>query len=119
MDLSRTQKNRILIAVNIAFAILIAYAINFSQISLGKYLSIWIVSCPIVIIAHLIPTQNRSFLKIRDVGLFLLTGGAIGTTIGNIIKQDSVHLLFIVWLIAAIIAAIFHYSPSKNDRYMN
>ena len=83
-----------------------------------SYLKVWLISCPFIILLHLVKTDKVYFLSIRDISLFLLTGGAIGTTIGNLIKSGNSSIENI-WLVAAICVAIIHYSPSKRDKYLN
>ena len=121
MNLTRSQKNKVLISVNLVFAILLVYLNLFTEFSLGTYLIVWMFIFPFIFIAHLTPSQSDSFTKARDIGLFLLTGSAIGKIIASLIKNElnSTSIIFTAWLVLALIAAAIHYSPSDKDRYLN
>lgn len=119
--LSRKQKNILLLLANSAFA-LITIFYKFFAVAEPKFVSglnLWLVCFPIVLLTHIIATNKQNFIKIRDAFLFLLIGGAIGQLLGNIIKEDSTPILYLFWIIPALIIAVLHYSRSKNDRYLN
>mgnify|MGYP001795571661 CR=1 FL=1 len=95
------------------------WTVFFHEVSVDKYLRIWIIFCPIILLGHLIPAKADSLIKLRDAGLFLLTGGAIGKTLGSVISREPLYFIYFAWLVPALIVVILHYSPSKNDRYTN
>ena len=120
MHLTRREKNILLLSINAAFALITIAGILFLEATLESWLLIWMICCPIILVWHLVPINHQFANKIRDVFLFLLTGGAIGNTLGSIMNPaESLHWMYSVWLIPAVIKAIIHYSPSKKDRYMN
>ena len=87
--------------------------------SVSSQMKVWLAVSPIVLVLALRPVGSR-FAKTSHATLFLLTGAAIGITIGGAISQSpSTSLLELSWLFIAVPIAIIHYSPSPDDVYLS
>lgn len=115
-NVSRKNKNILLIGINVVFGIIILFKMVLG-IEVSNYLKIWLLACPIIVVSHFFKSEEKSHPSVKDMFLFILTGGAIGRTIANSIKEE-VLIVEIVWLLAAIFVAVIHYSPSNKDKYM-
>ena len=116
-NVSRKTKNIFLILINVVFAIIVLFKIVIG-LEVTNYLKIWLISCPIIVISNLYKSEKKAHPSIKDMLLFILTGGAIGRTIASLFKEE-VSIPEIFWLLVAIFVAAIHYSPSNNDKYMN
>lgn len=117
MNFSRKQKNQILLSVNFVLLIIKLIKVFFYHVNLIWDEKIWCYSMPAILLLHFINSQNHTFQRIRDILLFLLTGAALGRTIGLVIKSESLFLPELIWLIFGIAAAFIHYSKSEDDKY--
>lgn len=116
-NLSRKRKNILLLIVNSVFGLIILRKLLIDG-TVSSYLKVWLVMCVLVILAFLIKIDAKMQPTLRDLSLFLLTGGSIGKTVGSLIRS-AVSPIELVWLVVAIGAAIVHYSPSDEDKYLN
>ncbi len=115
MDLSRKTKNLILIGANALFFGVkllkeFGYGFTLSQDEL-----IWMFSLGAFLLFYWIPIKHETIKTIKYVCLFLLTGTALGTTIGEVCRPQDFFFLEMLWLPFGIAAAAFHYRSSKND----
>ena len=115
-NVSRKTKNIFLILINVIFGIIVLFKIVIG-LEVTNYLKIWLIACPIIIISNLFSFEKKSHPSLKDMLLFILTGGAIGRTIASLIIEEA-SIPEMIWLLAAIFFAAIHYSPSNNDKYM-
>ncbi|MCH2214908.1 MAG: hypothetical protein MK086_07025 [Flavobacteriales bacterium] len=113
-NVSRRTKKSLPILVNIVYAIIVIFKIV-TDMEAIKYLQVWLIACPIIVISNLFKTEKRSHPSIKHVLLFMLTGGAIGTRVARLFKQEVSTPEFI-WLLTAIFVEAIHYSPSNKNK---
>ena len=115
---TRNTKNRLLIGSNALMAIILIVKLSMEIGGVGPEMTAWLVIAPIVLVFALLPVGS-TLAKFAHVMLFLLTGAAIGITIGEAISGSATtSLAQQAWLIIAIPVLIIHYSPSSDDEYL-
>lgn len=115
MELRRKTKNLILIGANALFfgvKLIKEFGYGFS---LHQDEIIWMFCLGAFLLFYFIPFKSSSIKTIKHICLFLLTGTAIGTTLGEVFKPQDFFFLEMLWLPFGIAAAVLHYSSSKKD----
>ncbi len=118
MQASRKTKNLILCAANVALLLMVVpkFALNPNDVRDG--MKVWMFGVPIIAAAVLLTPPTFQYVKAIHALLFLATGAAIGLTFGSLIRApDSLTIGEILWLPVGIVADVFHYWPSVNDKY--
>lgn len=110
-QVSRKHKNLLLIIINILFGLVLIEKV-LAEDSLTNYAQVWLVVSPFIVLSHLLKTNQERYRTVRDMSLFLLTGGAIGTTVGELIAGAS-SVIEIAWLVLAIGAAFITHQARK------
>lgn len=120
MTLSRTNKNRMLIAANLLLFLIVCIKLTGDPDQVGTAMTLWVVLAPWVLLAVALTPHKARIAKVVHSGLFLTTGAAIGLTFGAFLSgNESLSPGEIFWLPIGIAAAVIHYWPSINDPYTN
>lgn len=118
MEVSRTVKNLLLVGCNFAMFIICSIKFWRSPAELSEQMHIWLFVSPFVLFAAVVPAIGRRS-PIAHASLFLLTGAAIGITLGSAVSRPgALWAIEWIWLALAIVCTAIHYSPSKEDPYL-
>lgn len=119
MNPSRRQKNQALACTNLLLAPVLLFHYYWYELPLSWLMLLWLIALgPVLLLALWVPATHAR-IRYVHMGLFLLTGTAIGFTVAALLHpQHAITPLHILWLPLGIAAAIFHYWPSKNDPYI-
>lgn len=117
-DVSRDTKNRILITINAAMMAIVVAKLWRQGASVAWQMQVWLAMSPVVLgFAH--REVGARFAKLAHAGLFLLTGAALGLTLGTAVSDP--HAMSVVewaWLLAAILGVLLHYAAGPDDPYL-
>jgi len=113
MNLSRSTKNGYLILSNSLLFFL--KLIKLATRSLSPTEIYWMISFGLVIIFYCLPVKQKSIQTIKHISLFLLSGWALGLTIGAFLSEADLLLEEKIWIPFGLVATFLHYSPSSKD----
>ena len=118
MELSRTTKNIILVALNgIAFLIQGAKWVLL-EIQPMPSIKIWLFAVVPILFFNVIFMKNKIQSSWAHALLFLSTGAIFAFTLTNILKGVSQpSVLEYLWMVLGVVGIVVHYSKSKNDIY--
>ena len=114
MNVSRRRKNTFLLLSNgllffLKLTKLAVQALNPTEIY-------WMMGFGLIITFFSLPLKKAHKI-FQDISLFLLSGWAIGITLGALISETALLLPEKLWIPFALVVAFIHYSPSNLDKY--
>lgn len=113
MNLSRKTKNGYLILSNSLLFFL--KLIKLATQSLSPTEIYWMIGFGLVMIFYCLPLKHKIIQTLKHISLFLLSGWALGITIGAFLSGAELLLEEKIWIPFGLVTTFLHYSPSSRD----
>lgn len=113
MNLSRSTKNGYLILSNALLFLL--KLLKIGLLSLSPTEIYWMIAFVLIIIFFSLPLKKKVLQKVQHIALFLLSGWALGITLGALLSDGALLLYEKLWIPFGVVTTFLHYSPSSRD----
>ena len=113
MNLSRSTKNGYLILSNSLLFLLKLLKSGLQSLNSGEIY--WMIAFGLVTIFYCLPFKQKIIQTLKHISLFLLSGWALGITIGALLNDGGLLLYEKLWIPFGLVATFLHYSPSSRD----
>ena len=113
MNLSRSTKNGYLILSNALLFFLKLLKLGLQSLNPGEVY--WMIAFGLVITFYCLPFKQKLIQTLKHISLFLLSGWALGITIGALLGDGGLLLYEKLWIPFGLITTFLHYSPSSRD----
>ena len=113
MNLSRSTKNAYLILSNALLFLLKLLKLGLQSLNPGEVY--WMIAFGLVITFYCLPFKQKIIQTLKHISLFLLSGWALGITIGALLSDGGLLLYEKLWIPFGLVTTFLHYSPSSKD----